>query len=72
MTTSRHSFAYCHTYIISMIHNIRGHTIVLSATVKRASLTFRLVIVNYLTSVYVPSPPVCESDVWMWGDESGE
>jgi hypothetical protein len=55
-----------------MIHNIRGHTIVLSATVKRASLTFRLVIVNYLTSVYVPSPPVCESDVWMWGDESGE
>ena len=57
-----------------MIHNIRGHTIVLSATVKRASLTFRLVIVNHLTSVYmyVPSPPVCESDVWMWGDESGE
>ena len=57
---------------IRMIHNIRGHTIVLSATAKRTNLTFRLVIVNYLTSVYVPSPPVCESDVWMWGDESGE
>jgi hypothetical protein len=42
---------------IRMIHNIRGHTIVLSATAKRTNLTFRLVIVNYLTSVYVPSPP---------------